>query len=102
VTPNTPLIFGVIPTFQDATTAQGSQNVGFNILGNNGFPMSAATSTGLFTVTLTASQGGQAVLSNTIHVNVAPIPLPAAGWLLLSGIGALGFAARRRKQRIAA
>ena len=27
----------------------------------------------------------------------APIPLPAAGWLLLGGLGALGAAARRRK-----
>ena len=31
----------------------------------------------------------------------APIPLPAAGWLLLGGLGALGFAARR-KRRMAA
>lgn len=28
--------------------------------------------------------------------NIAPVPLPAAAWLLLSGIGALGAAARRR------
>ena len=31
----------------------------------------------------------------------APIPLPAAGWLLLGGLGAFGFAARR-KRRMAA
>ena len=30
-------------------------------------------------------------------VSVAPIPLPAAGWLLLGGLGALGVARRRRK-----
>jgi hypothetical protein len=28
---------------------------------------------------------------------VAPVPLPAAGWMLLAGIGGLGVMARRRK-----
>lgn len=28
----------------------------------------------------------------------APIPLPAAGWLLLTAVGGLGFAARRRRK----
>ena len=32
-----------------------------------------------------------------MRIDVAPIPLPAAGWLLLGGIGALGLARRRRK-----
>lgn len=29
--------------------------------------------------------------------DIAPVPLPAAGWLLVSGLGALGAAARRRR-----
>ena len=32
---------------------------------------------------------------------VAPIPLPAAGWLLLAGLGALGAAARRQRRKAA-
>lgn len=31
-----------------------------------------------------------------IQQGAAPIPLPAAGWMLLAGLGALGLAARRR------
>ncbi|MEQ8901178.1 MAG: VPLPA-CTERM sorting domain-containing protein [Roseovarius sp.] len=33
----------------------------------------------------------------TFEGQVAPIPLPAAGWLLLTAFGGLGIAARRRK-----
>lgn len=44
-----------------------------------------------------ASSGGfTANGSGEIQGTVAPVPLPAAGWLLLSGLGWLGVAARRR------
>lgn len=39
----------------------------------------------------------QGVSHITIYSNVAPIPLPAAGFLMLGALGALGVAARRRK-----
>ena len=32
-----------------------------------------------------------------VRLDVAPIPLPAAAWLLVAGIGGLGLAARRRR-----
>ncbi|WP_299356612.1 VPLPA-CTERM sorting domain-containing protein [uncultured Shimia sp.] len=34
--------------------------------------------------------------------DIAPIPLPAAAPMLLAGIGAIGFAGRRRKKKKAA
>jgi hypothetical protein len=36
--------------------------------------------------------------TNTLHWDVAPIPLPAAAWLLLSGLAGMGAVARRRRE----
>lgn len=38
---------------------------------------------------------------DTFGGDVAPIPLPAAGWMLLAGIGGLGALRRRQKRRAA-
>ena len=39
--------------------------------------------------------------SNTASFEFAMIPLPAAGWLLLGGLGALGAVARRKRRKAA-
>lgn len=58
---------------------------------------------GLYTFRLSAFDGTAELASSAIDVQVgnvpaAPVPLPAAGWLLLSAVGGLGLAARRRRK----
>jgi hypothetical protein len=52
-----------------------------------------------FTFAYTLAQPGT---SASFSFDVAPIPLPAAGWMLLSALGGTAFLSRRRKKAAAA
>lgn len=54
---------------------------------------------GLYTVELedgfTVGLGNSAVASATVTLDAAPVPLPAAGWMLIAGLGGLAYTGRR-------
>ena len=93
---------------------------GYNAIEFNNFPWSTTVSgdlvnkTGaaeLFTLTTTANysdttmsggsgnhpEQGNGVLDFQYNMNIAPVPLPAAGWLMLCGLGGAGAIARKRR-----
>ena len=78
--------------------AQTSVNLGFA-------PISTAVGSGQYTITLSAFQNtGSRTPYATTSINVivdapVPIPLPAAGFLLIGALG--GLAALRRRRRVA-
>jgi hypothetical protein len=54
---------------------------------------------GIFYAGFTGGTGGYANVQDILSFSdVAPVPLPAAVWLLLSGLGGLGAVARRRRR----
>jgi hypothetical protein len=73
-----------------ADAAVGTQLQLFSFLNGSGSTTTAANS------------GYSALLSATGELSISAVPLPAAGWLLLSGLGALAASGRRRRRQAAA
>lgn len=76
----------------DAVTIDGVDYV-FDITGFDGF----SDADGIATFWTTEDHTNEAVLSGIFRTEVAQVPLPAAGGLLLLGLGCLGAVGRRRR-----
>ena len=82
---------------------QGSQNATFGFLG--GTPPVPGVTPPAFTAFDTNAPGEYSFLIESqtynervaINVNVSAVPLPAAGWMLVAGLGGLAYLGRRRR-----
>ncbi|WP_395016802.1 FxDxF family PEP-CTERM protein [Dongia sp.] len=78
-------------------SAAGSPIAFFDSFAQSGLALGAGSY--LLTVFGQVTAGKQAFVSVSIAANVAQTPIPAAGLLLLSGLGALGGIAARRRTK---
>jgi hypothetical protein len=78
------------------TLASGPASGGFNVLGEDlVFDVVAGENFG-FTIGGSHFDGTRAIRGTLNVTEVAPVPLPATAMMLLAGVGALGFARRRK------
>lgn len=68
-----------------------------NAFGENCFPGFGVFQRSIATQDMNDGQGGLSTVTATLRIgDVAPVPLPAAGWALLAGVGMLGAMRKRR------
>jgi hypothetical protein len=72
----------------------------------NGSEVPAFLSTGysgnVDTIVLVSNALDSAVMDNFTYNGTTPVPIPAAGWLLLSALGGVGLMMRRRREHFSA